>query len=256
MDVAIIILVSFVGSGLTLFSGFGLGTILTPVFGLFFPIELAIGLTAVVHLLNNVFKLLLLGKQAHSPTILRFGLPSLIAALAGALLLSRISGMEAIAQYQMWQGTYNITIIKLVIGALLIFFSLFEILPALSNLQFPPKYLVLGGLLSGFFGGLSGNQGALRSAFLIRAGLSKEQYIASGVVIACMIDVSRLGVYSQKIFSVPASLLPMLILATLSAFAGAYIGNKLVKKITVKTLQYFVAAALGIFGVLLATGIL
>ena len=33
---------------------------------------------------------------------------------------------------------------------------------------------------SGFFGGLSGMQGALRSAFLARAGLSKEAFVASG----------------------------------------------------------------------------
>jgi uncharacterized membrane protein YfcA len=41
---------------LTLISGFGLGTLLLPVFALFFPLELAVGMTAVVHLLNNLFK--------------------------------------------------------------------------------------------------------------------------------------------------------------------------------------------------------
>lgn len=48
--------------------------------------------------------------------------------------------------------------------------------------MFPPHWLPLGGLLSGFFGGLSGNQGALRSAFLLKAGLSKEAFIATGTV--------------------------------------------------------------------------
>jgi acyl-CoA reductase-like NAD-dependent aldehyde dehydrogenase len=45
----------------------------------------------------------------------------------------------------------------------------------------PPGYLPVGGLLSGFFGGLSGHQGALRSVFLLRAGLTKESFIATGV---------------------------------------------------------------------------
>ncbi|WP_324712199.1 hypothetical protein [Flavobacterium columnare] len=58
MDYIIICIVAFIGAGLTLFSGFGLGTLLLPVFGLFFPIEIAITLTALVHFLNNVFKLL------------------------------------------------------------------------------------------------------------------------------------------------------------------------------------------------------
>ncbi len=52
---------AFLASGLTLFSGFGLGTLLLPVIVLFFPIDLAIALTAVVHALNNFFKCWLLG---------------------------------------------------------------------------------------------------------------------------------------------------------------------------------------------------
>ena len=49
-------LVALLASGLTFFSGFGLGTLLTPVFALFFPIEIAITITSIVHFLNNLFK--------------------------------------------------------------------------------------------------------------------------------------------------------------------------------------------------------
>lgn len=254
MEYVVIGLVAFLGSGLTLFSGFGLGTILTPVFGLFFPIELAIGLTAIVHLLNNLFKLALLGRQAHVKTILRFGIPSLLASLAGAILLSKISAMPAIWHYSLFGSEHSVFPVKLIIAVLLIFFALFEIIPALEKLQFSPKYLVAGGFISGFFGGLSGNQGALRSAFLIRSGLGKEQFIATGVVIACLVDVSRLGVYSQKVLLIDAHLSPLLVCATLSAFAGAFVGNRLLKKITVRALQYAVAAALMVFGLLLGAG--
>jgi hypothetical protein len=44
------------------------------------------------------------------------------------------------------------------------------------------------------------NQGALRTVFLIRANLSKESFIATGVVIACIVDVIRLSVYGEQIF--------------------------------------------------------
>jgi len=63
MDYFILCLVALLGSGLTLFSGFGLGTLLVPVFAIFFPIEIAIALTAIVHFLNNLFKLALLAKK-------------------------------------------------------------------------------------------------------------------------------------------------------------------------------------------------
>ncbi|MCC6371280.1 MAG: sulfite exporter TauE/SafE family protein [Bacteroidia bacterium] len=257
MEYLVVCIVALIGSALTLFSGFGLGTILLPVFGLFFPIPVAVALTAVVHFLNNIFKLFLLGKQAHWPTVLRFGLPSVVAALVGAILLSSLSSLFEICEYQLFGKFFYVTPVKLVIGLLLILFSLFEIVPALANLKFDRKYLPLGGLLSGFFGGLSGNQGALRSAFLIRAGLAKEQYIATGVVIACMIDLTRLSVYYQQIFSGEyLSNLPLLVCAVLAAFIGAYAGTRLIKKITIESLQKIVAGALILFGILLGAGII
>jgi len=48
-------------SGLTLFSGFGLGTLLMPVFALIFPVEVAVLATAVVHGANNILKITLVG---------------------------------------------------------------------------------------------------------------------------------------------------------------------------------------------------
>lgn len=248
---------SLLGSGLTFFSGFGLGTILVPIFAIFFPLELAISLTAIVHFLNNVFKLYLVGKNANRSMVLKFGIPAIISAFIGAYLLTLFSGMEPILSYSVFHVTGSITITKLLIGGLLCFFTLFDIMPSLSKLEFHEKYIPLGGLLSGFFGGLSGNQGALRSAFLIRAGLSKEQFIATGVVIALLIDISRLGIYSSDIIKQHAKLdYVLLSLAVLSAFLGAYVGNKLLKKVTVRFLQNFVSIMLLVFSVLLMTGIL
>ncbi|MPN40006.1 hypothetical protein SDC9_187541 [bioreactor metagenome] len=145
----------------------------------------------------------------------------------------------------------------MIIAFLLIFFSLFDLLPKLKNLEFNKKYLPIGGLLSGFFGGLSGNQGALRSAFLIRVGLTKESFIATGIAIACLIDISRLSVYAENISNHHESLnWNLVILATLSAFIGAYFGNKMLKKMTISFLQKLVAIALIIFSVFLGIGIL
>ncbi len=81
MDYALITLTSLVVSGLTLFSGFGLGTLLMPAFALFFPVPTAIAATAVVHLANNLFKLGLVGRQADWRVVARFSLPAALAAL-------------------------------------------------------------------------------------------------------------------------------------------------------------------------------
>lgn len=257
MDYLVICIVAFVGSALTLFSGFGLGTILVPVFAIFFPIDLAIALTAIVHFLNNIFKLTLVGKSADKNIIFRFGVPAILMAFLGAYVLTLLTDMQPLFQYSVSGKTFTVMPVKLTIAVLLTVFALFDIIPRLANLQFNQKYLPLGGLLSGFFGGLSGNQGALRTAFLIRANLTKEAFIASGVVIACMIDLSRLTVYSKQIIKVGDQFnYPLIISATLSAFLGAYIGNRLLKKITIQAIQYIVATMLFIFALLLGLGII
>ncbi len=256
-EYAIICLFSLIGSGLTFFSGFGLGTILVPVFAIFFPLEIAISLTAIVHFLNNLFKLFLVGKNANRNIVIRFGIPAIIFAFVGAYLLTVISNVEPLVSYTVLNKTADITWVKLIIGLLLSFFALVDLIPTLSKQNFNQKYISIGGALSGFFGGLSGNQGALRSAFLIRANLSKEQFIATGVVIAVLIDLSRLTIYSVDISKHHYELnYSLLICATFSAFIGAYIGNKLLKKITIKFLQTFVAIVLLVFSVFLMSGIL
>jgi uncharacterized membrane protein YfcA len=256
MEYLVICIVALIGSGLTLFSGFGLGTLLTPVFAIFFPLEMAIALTAIVHFLNNLFKLVLLGGNADKKIIFNFGIPAILFAFIGAYLLTQLSDMQPLFSYTVSGKVFSVMPVKLIIAGVLIFFSLFEIIPRLANLQFNEKYLILGGVLSGFFGGLSGNQGALRSAFLIKARLGKEAFIATGVVIACMIDTSRLLVYGKDIFGRAEHFNYTLVAAaTLSAFSGAYIGNKVLKKITIKTLQYIVAVLLCVFSVLLGAGV-
>ena len=257
MEYIIICLAALIGSGLTLFSGFGLGTLLVPVFGLFFPIEMAIILTAIVHFLNNLFKLFLLGKSANTNVVLRFGIPAIVFAFLGAYTLSLLTDMPPLSDYQIGNHTFEIMPVKLIIGIVLLLFSLFEAVPSLANLQFEKRFLPIGGILSGFFGGLSGNQGALRAAFLIRANLSKQSFIATGVVIACLVDLSRLTVYSKQIINQHSQFdYTLLTIATLSAFTGAYFGNKLLKKVTIKTIQNIVTVMLILFAVLLIMGII
>jgi uncharacterized membrane protein YfcA len=236
-----IALVAAGASALTFFSGFGLGTLLLPAFALFYPIDVAIASTAVVHVLNGLFKLVLVGRHADRAIVLRFGLPAIAASYLGARLLVGLADQTA----------------KIIIGVLLICFTVLELSPRLSKITFPPKWLPIGGVLSGFFGGLSGMQGAVRSAFLIRAGLSKEAFIGTGVVIACLIDVARLVEYVPNIMAARAGLdYWMLTVAVLAAFAGALAGNRYLKKMTLDRVQRLVAVMLLLVAIGLIAGVL
>ena len=257
MTTLVVCLVAFTASALTFFSGFGLGTLLLPAFALFYPIELAVASTAVVHFLNGLFKLGLVGRYAHRRTVLLFGIPAIAAAFLGAWVLLQLTDVAPIATYRVLGREAVVLPAKLVIGILLLLVTLVELAPRFESVAFPPKYLPVGGLLSGFFGGLSGMQGALRSAFLIRAGLSKEAFLGTGVVVATLIDLSRLGVYSRTLLAQHHQLnYPVLAAAVGAAFLGAFLGSRLLPKLTMRTLQRVVGGMLAAVALGLVAGLL
>jgi hypothetical protein len=257
MEYIIVGITAFIISGLTLYSGFGLGTVLLPVFALFFPIEIAIAMTAVVHLLNNLFKLVLLGKHADKSVVMKFGLPAILAAFAGAWLLLWFSGQEAFFRYTLFQREMLVTPVKLVIAVLMAIFALLELLPNLNKMSFSQKLLPVGGVLSGFFGGLSGHQGALRSAFLLRAGLTKETFIATGVVISCLVDFSRLFIYGSRFGrALSVQTIDLLLVAVVAAFLGVFLANRYLHKVTMRAVQIIVSVLLFAIALGLGSGLI
>lgn len=265
MDYLLVTLAAGAVSVLTFFCGFGLGTLLMPVFALVAPVELAVAATAVVHLANNVFKLLLVGRRADRAVVLAFGIPAVVAALIGAWLLTVLAHAgRPLVEYPLFGRTASITPVKLVMALVIIAFAAIELWPRFEKLEFDRRWMPLGGAISGFFGGLSGHQGALRSAFLLRARLSKECFVATGVVIACLVDVARLGVYGVDRFALPRAggsapieprLLWLIGAASLAAFAGSAVGMILIRKVTLKGLKVSVALALIGLGLALGAGI-
>src|SRR2546423_1746027 len=111
---------------------------------------------------------------------------------AGALLLRELGHVPTVAEYSVRGHVFSITILKLVIAGLMAFFALLELHPRFEKMEFDPRYVPLGGAISGFFGGISGHQGAFRAPFLIRLGLSKEGFLATSIICAVIVDVTRL----------------------------------------------------------------
>lgn len=261
MDFLVICLSALIASGLTLFSGFGLGTILTPVFALFFPVATAIAMTAVVHLANNLFKIGLVGRDANWSVVVRFGLPAALAAILGAALLSQVSALAPWHTYEFLGRQHEITPVKASIGVVIAGFALLELSPAFAQMAFPARWLPVGGLISGFFGGLSGNQGALRSAFLVKAGLSKESYVGTNAVCAVVVDTVRIAVYGLALHSSWSTQMNgraglTVAAATLSAFLGAFFGKHLLKKVTLRSVELTVAVMMVLVGGGLASGLI
>lgn len=257
VEIIVICIAALIASALTLFSGFGLGTLLMPVVAIFFPIELAVAMTAIVHLANNLFKFVLFRRKANASVLMSFGLPAIAAALVGAGVLAWLGELKPVFEYNLLGHDLQVSPLKLVIGILIIAFVALELSTLLSNISLPRKWLSVGGLLSGFFGGLSGHQGAFRTLFLLKAGLDKETFVATGVVLAVMVDVSRLAIYGDDILVNGGSVEWSLVIpASVAAFVGAYFGSKLLKKVTIRSVQIVVSILLVMVAAGLIAGVL
>lgn len=260
MDIVVIAIVAAFASALTLFSGFGLGTLLLPAFALFFPAPVAVAATGLVHLLNSLFKVSLLWKRADWRTVLRFGVPAVPAAIAGAWVLALLGETPRLFEWGAFGHRFGPTGAGLAIGGLMILFALVELAPWFQKLSAPPRLMPLGGLLTGFFGGLTGQQGAFRSMFLLRAGLTPERFIATGAMIAVLVDVSRLSTYTVSFSATglsPEGREAMLVLVgTLAAFLGAYAGTRFLDKLTINAVRHTVAGLLLVVGAALVAGVI
>ena len=266
MEYVIVAITVLFGSGLTFFSGFGLGTLMLPVFSIFCQLPIAIGATAIVHLANNIFKFSLVSKHIHFPTLLRFGLPALIFSFFGSLLLTSFAHSESLYTYQLSGHSFEFTTIKITIGSLMMFFAWLDLDPRFDKLKVKKEHVSFGGMLSGFFGGLSGHQGAFRAAFLAKAGLTKEQFIGTSNAVSLIVDLARLSIYifgfalitgeENKLVAAITDAKTLLTVAVMFAFIGTYFGKRLVQKTTITRIQQVVGALLLIMGLLLILGII
>jgi uncharacterized protein len=262
MEYVIVSIAALLVAALTLFSGFGLGTLLMPVLAIFFPVEIAVAATAIVHLANNIFKGILVGRHANMRVLLRFALPAVIAAFPGAILLTTLSGMTVWYEWEAWGSIFEILPVNLIIALLMVIFAFIELLPHFERMTIRENWLPLGGILSGFFGGISGHQGALRSAFLSKSGLTRESFIGTSVLSAIMVDLARLLVYgitfsgNRTDLFIEPQMKGILICGILAAFAGSFIGTRLIKKITMRHIQIIVGVMLFLLAIALGSGII
>jgi hypothetical protein len=233
-----------------------------PAFALFFPVEVAVVATAVVHGANNIFKIGVVGKRADKKLVIRFGVPAIIAAFAGAAALGYVSDFREIARYSIGSQTAVVTPIKLIMGLLMLVFALLELLPRLRELKFERKHLVMGGILSGFFGGFSGHQGALRSAFLAKVGISTSAFVGTNAVIGFMVDMARITTYAGLFLLARATIpigpdqWPLILSGITAAFAGVLIGKRWMHKVTMSVIQTVTGILLFIIAMALGAGII
>jgi len=235
-----ICLAAMLVAAMVLMSGFGLGTLLTPLFVLFYDIKIAVLLVAVVHFSNNLFKLGLFFRHLDRAILKRFGALSIAGSFVGSLLQAELESET----------------LKIGLGILLVILGTVEFLPPRFSWSLPKTLDPLGGFLSGLLGGVLGNQGAVRSAYLLNYSLSKEAFVATATVIACLIDATRIPIYLLSYSNEIAGAWPYLTATILAAFLGTLIGKWLLDVFSLGAFRRVVAGSVVVVGIAMALALI
>jgi uncharacterized membrane protein YfcA len=207
--------VAAVAGAVAAVSGFGIGSLLTPVLMASMPTAHAVAVLAIPHAWATAIRWLRLRSDVHLPTFKQFGLASAAGGLAGAALQSRLAS----------------AILTFVLAALLILTGATELARRRLPLPDTPFWRLAGGILSGFFGGLVGNQGGIRAAALLGFKLSPRQLVATATASALLVDAARVPIYILSAGPVIARGRAMLIAATIGVTIGTFIGVPLLSRI-------------------------
>lgn len=216
---------------------------------------LAVACVAPVHLFHNAGKLLLLRKHVDRAVLLGFGVPALAAAGIGAWGLTGLANLPGLGSWSWWGKTFDVCPLKLVVGLSLTVFSWWELRGGGGGIRKVPLWI--GGIASGLLGGITGHQGAIRSAFFLGKNLPKETFIATGAAVACAVDLTRLAIYVQTLPILEGVMpWPVIMAGIVGAAAGLVLGRIGLSKISTGLFRKLVGAVLFGFGILFALGII
>ena len=113
-----------------------------------------------------------------------------------------------------------------IIGVFLVILPLLTLSENWTGYRIPEVNDRFGGFGSGFMGGLSGHQGALRAMFLTRRLPDKMAYAATASVLALCVDISRIPVYLIFRYEDIIQHSVLTLVLVISALLGVKLGKK------------------------------
>lgn len=232
--VTLLAVASIVAGAIASVAGFGIGSLLTPVFALRVDMKVAVAAVAIPHLVATALRLTMMRQHVDWRLVRSFGVMSAVGGLTGALLQQRLRGPGLV----------------LVFGGLLVFAGLTGLTGVMERLRLGRTSAWVAGLLSGVFGGLVGNQGGIRSAALLGFDVRPAAFVASATAAALMVDLARMPVYVALEADRLADLAGLIALAVAGAVAGTIGGERVLRRIPPPIFKKLVSAlvlALGIY---------
>jgi uncharacterized membrane protein YfcA len=213
-DVLVLLAATLAGA-VAAISGFGIGSLLTPVLATHFGTKVAVAAVSIPHVVGTAVRFVTLREHVDRRIFIHFGVLSAAGGLLGALINARV----------------NAPVLAIVLGVLLIFAGLSGLFGLAARMRLGDRTAWVAGMLSGLFGGLVGNQGGIRSAALMGFHLSKEAFVATATAIALVVDGARLPVYVWTQWRPLIRLWPEIAAATIGVLLGTLAGVRVLRRI-------------------------
>ncbi|MDK2912338.1 MAG: uncharacterized protein PWR29_1295 [Methanolobus sp.] len=210
-------------------AGFGSSTIFLPIALFFFDFSTALILVAIFHMSGNIGRIAFFRHGFDKALLLRFGIPSIIFTIIGALFVGLISQSA----------------LKLILGSFLVVYVVLSIYRPGLSIRPTGRNTLIGGSVSGFFAGLIGTGGALRSSFLTSYDLERSAYISTAAAISLAVDISRIPVYLASGY-LPQEYYYFIPLLFLTAITGSFIGKRVVSRVPQAKFRTFVLICIGL----------
>lgn len=217
-------------------SGFGIGSLLTPMLALEAGTKLAVAAIAIPHFFGTAQRFWMLRRHVDRGVLLAFGITSAIGGLAGALVHTRVTSPA----------------LAVVFGVLLIVAGVSELSGWMRRVQWGRGAAWIAGALSGALGGLVGNQGGIRSAAMLGFHVPQESFVATATAIALFVDGARLPVYLATQWREIVALWPLVLTATLGVMAGTAIGTPLLRRLPPHLFRRMLSGLLILLGAYMA----
>ena len=216
-------------------SGAGIGSVLTPLLSFQIDIKLAIAAVAIPHLCGSVMRLLLMWRSVDHRLLLNFGILSAAGGLVGAWIHSFLSNY----------------ILTLLFAILLILAGLTGVFGLTERLKFGRWTGWVAGAISGFLGGMVGEQGGFRAAALLGFDVKKDAFIATATAIALMVDVSRTPVYLYTQWDRLGSVWVLITVAAAGVIIGTLFGRQALRWIPEDKFHKVVSGIITALGILM-----
>ena len=228
----ILFIAAAIAGAIATITGFGIGSILTPLLAVRAGTQLAVAAVSIPHFFATALRFWRLRAHVDRRVLVSFGIPSAAGGLTGALLHS-VAGNRALA---------------IVFGILLVFVGASELSGLARRMKFGGVVAWIAGALSGFLGGLVGNQGGIRSAALLGFDVDKRAFVATATAVGVIVDGARMPAYFVTQGHEIAQIWPLVALATVGAVIGTLFGERLLRRIPERLFRRVVAVLLLILG--------